>query len=229
MQPSFYVVAGPNGVGKSTASFQYLSEGVELINSDDIARQIRHQQQHQEVVQRMTNEESQRRIQTHLKNRETFAVETNLHEADTWQYFLALQQAGYAFRLIFMCVDDLTVLNQRVISRYQQGGHFVREDIIRGRYEAGLLLLNHFFDEPDVLMLIDGSAQPELIFQRIDREVKFQNTPLPEWVIKHLSTHFQDIPPATPTTSLSSIDGVRTRYNQLKQTPIQTPDEPSRL
>jgi len=44
MQPSFYVVAGPNGVGKSTASFQYLPEGVELINSDDIARQIRQQQ-----------------------------------------------------------------------------------------------------------------------------------------------------------------------------------------
>ncbi len=228
MQPSFYVVAGPNGVGKSTASFQYLPKGVELINSDDIARQMRVEQTNQEVIQRLTNDEAQRRISQHVQRREAFAVETNLHDEATWYYFLALKELGYSFRLLFMCVSDLTILNQRVISRYQQGGHFVREDIIRGRYEAGLLLLNHFFDEPDVLMLIDGSAQPELIFHRMDREVKFQQNPLPDWVTKNLSTHFESQTPPAPMPP-SSIDDVGASYNQLKQTPTQTPNEPSRL
>ena len=228
MKPFFYVVAGPNGVGKSSASFQHLPKGIEFINSDDIARQIRQQQQHQEVIERMTNEESQRRIQTHLKNREIFAVETNLHEIETWQYFLAIQQAGYAFRLIFMCVDDLTILNQRVVSRYLQGGHFVREDIIRGRYEAGLSLLNHYFDQPDSLTLIDANDRLNVVYQRVDSEVLIQQNPLPEWVTKNLTAHF-DSPTQQATVSPSSIDDVRTRYNQLKQTPTQTPNEPSRF
>lgn len=89
MRPFFYVVAGPNGVGKSTTAFRYLPSGVELINSDDIARQFRLEQVHQEVVQRLTNDESVRRIQQHLRKREAFAVETNLHEEETcitfWQ------------------------------------------------------------------------------------------------------------------------------------------------
>ena len=171
MRPFFYVVAGPNGVGRSTAAFQYLPSGVELINSDDIARQFRLEQTHQEVIQRLTNDESLRRIQQHLRKREAFAVETNLHEEETWHYFLAMQRAGYEFRLVFLCTSGLATLNNRVINRHFQGGHFVREDVIRGRYEAGLILLNHFFNEPDTLTLIDPSDRLEIVYQRVDRQV----------------------------------------------------------
>ncbi len=186
MSPFFYIVAGPNGVGKSTASFQYLPKGIELINSDDIARQIRLKQTHQEVVQQMTNDESQRRIQQHLQNRESFAVETNLHEIETWHYFLAIQQAGYVFRLLFLCVDDLPILYQRVLNRHLQGGHFVREDIIRGRYVGGLSLLNHFFDKPDSLTLINAEDKLDIVYQRVDGDVLIQKEPLPAWVTTSL-------------------------------------------
>ncbi|GAA4458829.1 hypothetical protein GCM10023189_31710 [Nibrella saemangeumensis] len=43
MKPAFYVIAGPNGVGKSTAAYQLIPSGVEQINPDDIARQLRDQ------------------------------------------------------------------------------------------------------------------------------------------------------------------------------------------
>ncbi len=190
MLPSFYIVAGPNGVGKSTAAFQFLPIGVELINSDDIARQLRLSQPHQEVVQRMANEEAQRRIQQHLHNRESFAVETNLHDIETWNYFLAIKQAGYLCNLIFFCTSSLSILTNRVLNRHLLGEHFVREDIIRGRYEAGLSLLNHFFDEPDNLTLIDSSDQLLLIHQRVNGRVLIQSDPLPAWVTTHLSSHF---------------------------------------
>lgn len=220
MRPFFYVVAGPNGVGKSSASFQYLPKGVELINSDDIARQLRQEQIHQEVVQQMTNDESQRRIQQHLRNRENFAVETNLHEIETWQYFLAIQQAGYIFRLLFFCVDDLPMLYQRVLNRHLQGGHFVREDIIRGRYVAGLSLLNHFFNQPDSLTLIDAADRLEIVYQRVDGEILSQKQPLPAWVTTHLSNHINSSQAeATSISTLSSIDEVRTLYQQRPKPP----------
>lgn len=177
MQPFFYVVAGPNGAGKSSASFQYLPRGVELINSDDIARQIRTTQTHQEVVLQLTNDEVLRRISEHSQKRKPFAIETNLHEEATWQYFLAIQKLCYSFRLLFLCVDDLSVLYSRVVSRYRQGGHFVREDVIRGRYEAGLTLLNHFFNEPDTITLIDTSDRMEIVYQRVDSRLPSRRTP----------------------------------------------------
>lgn len=195
MHPFFYVVAGPNGVGKSTTAFQYLPSGVELINSDDIARQFRLEQVHQEVVQRLTNDESVRRIQQHLRKREAFAVETNLHEEETWHYFLAMQRAGYELRLIFLCTSDLTTLNNRVINRHLQGGHFVREDVVRGRYEAGLILLNHFFNEPDTLTLIDSSNRLEITCQRVDNQAIIQLQTLPTWVMTSLEAHFLTIHP----------------------------------
>ncbi len=223
MKPFFYVVAGPNGVGKSTASFQYLPKGVELINSDDIARQLRQEQVHQEVIQQMANDESQRRIQRHLQHREPFAVETNLHEIETWQYFLAIQQAGYVFRLLFLCVDDLPILYQRVLNRHLMGGHFVREDVVRGRYVAGLSLLNHFFNLPDSVTLIDAADRLEIVYQRVEGELVSQKQPLPAWVTTHLLNHIRSSPgDATSVFPFSSIDEVRTQYQQRTQPPPST-------
>lgn len=229
MRPFFYVVAGPNGVGKSTAAFQYLPSGVEVINSDDIARQLRAEQSHQEVIQQMTNDESQRRIQQHLHNREPFAVETNLHEMETWQYFIAIQQSGYEFRLLFLCTSALSTLNSRVLNRHLQGGHFVREDVVRGRYVAGLSLLNHFFDKPDSLTLVNAEDRLAIVYQRVNSEVMIQREPLPAWVITNLATHFSaDSSEATPKSAPTSIDEVRTYYQQQSQPPStsKNPNEP---
>lgn len=215
MRPFFYVVAGPNGVGKSTASFQYLPNGVEFINSDDIVRQIRGTQTHQEVVQRMTDEEAQRRISQHIQRRESFAVETNLHEEATWQYFLSIQRLDYSFRLLFLCVDDLPILYGRVTSRHLQGGHFVRQDVVRGRYESGLALLNHFFDKPNTLTLIDASDRLEVAYQRVDNAITIRKQMLPAWITIHLTSHFNVVASdATPVSALTSINEVRARYNK---------------
>jgi hypothetical protein len=78
-------------------------------------------------------------------------------------------------------------------------------------------LLNHFFNEPDTLLLIDGSDVPELIYQRVDGIVTAQTDPLPAWVRTHLTNHFQPTPDATPTPPPASIDEARARYEQLKK------------
>ena len=195
-----------------------------MINSDDIARQFRLEQTHQEVVQRLTNDESLRRIQQHLRRREAFAVETNLHEEETWHYFLAMQRAGYEFRLIFLCTSDLVTLNNRVVNRHLQGGHFVREDVIRGRYEAGLILLNHFFNEPDTLTMIDSSDRLEIVYQRVDGQIVIQRQTLPSWVTTSLRTHFSPTTPNEPIArAADTIEQVRAVYQQ--RNPINPTDE----
>ena len=217
MKPSFYVIAGPNGTGKSTTAFQVIPVGVEQINSDDIARQFSELHAQREVVIRLTSDEAQRRIQQHLRLKEPFSVETNLHDDATWQYFLAIQQLGYAFELIFFCTNQLETLVKRVKNRYLQGGHFVREDIIRGRYEAGLYLLNIYFDKPDALTLIDTSNGWNVVYRRANSAVIMRAYPLPVWVTSQLATHFSDSEPIIEHPSsqpVDTIDQVRALYQQ---------------
>ena len=39
--PTIYVIAGPNGIGKTTSSFDILPGKVPTINSDEIAKEVR--------------------------------------------------------------------------------------------------------------------------------------------------------------------------------------------
>ena len=160
----------------------------------------------------------------HIRRRESFAVETNLHDSATWQYFLAFRELGYRFELIFLSTSDLDILYNRVINRHLQGGHFVRADVIRGRYEAGLALLNHFFDEPDALTLIDSSNRLEVVYQRVNNQVIIQRQTLPAWVTTSLKAHFLTIHPnQSAVQSADTIDQVRTMYQQ--RNPINPTDE----
>ena len=227
MKPSFYVIAGPNGTGKSTTAFQVIPAGVEQINSDDIARQFSELHSQREVVIQLTSDEAQRRIQQHLRRKEPFSVETNLHDNDTWHYFLAIQQLGYVFELVFFCTNQLETLVQRVKDRYLQGGHFVREDIIRGRYEAGLYLLNMYFDKPDFLTLIDTSNGWNVVYRRTTTDVISLKYPLPVWVTSHLAAHFKDLDlvnTQSSTPPADTVEQVRTLYQQRRKGTDPTTD-----
>lgn len=217
--PTCYVIAGPNGAGKSTVAFQLVPTGVEQLNADDIARQLRQHPMPQEVVLQRTNDELQQRVVTHIKRRESFAVETNLYDIATWQYFLAFKEIGYRFELIFLSTSDLNILYYRVINRHLQGGHFVREDVIRGRYEAGLVLLNHFFNEPDALTLIDSTDHLSTIYKRVDGQVIEQAQILPVWVTTSLNAHFLTTTPNEPIArSADTVEQVRAMYRQREST-----------
>ena len=63
--------------------------------------------------------------------------------------------------------------------------------------------MNHFFEQPDSLTLVDTSQE-------------FQADPLPDWVLRHLAAHFGGTPVPPPVRPAESIDEVRQRYNTLK-------------
>ncbi|QJD81542.1 AAA family ATPase [Spirosoma rhododendri] len=222
MMPSCYVIAGPNGAGKSTAAYALIPAGVEQINPDDIARQLRQHLAQQEVVLQQTNDEARRRMDAHSARRESFSVETNLYDEATWQYFMAQQRRGYGFTLLFLCTSQLTTLVERVVNRCQQGGHFVREDVIRERYVKGLYWLNRFFDQPDSLILFDTSHGPlNPVYKRVGGVVEQQADPLPDWVVQHLGRHFgvNTNVSAPSVRSAASVDEVRNLYDRLKGKP----------
>lgn len=62
--------------------------------------------------------------------------------------------------IVYFGLDDVNICIQRVKQRVKEGGHDVRQDIIKQRYEQSLALLNHYLALPNSLVLKDSSFIP---------------------------------------------------------------------
>jgi predicted ABC-type ATPase len=152
-----------------------------------------------------------------LKNRNTFAIETNLADVETWKFLIKVQQLGYELHVKYYSTSQLQVLNDRIAVRVRLGDHFVRPDIVKERYINGLELLDHYFNFPDVLELFDNTDSMTLVgeFKRGDI-VMLAEYP-PEWVVQCLGSHLK--PKAShgiPAKDLNDIDAVRKFYQALR-------------
>jgi predicted ABC-type ATPase len=156
-KPTIYILAGANGVGKTTVNPFFIPKGVPYINADDIARQFR----------------------------DRLGKDIGVSE-------------------VSICID-------RVRNRVLQGGHDVRPDIVKGRYEVGLLLLRQYRAIPDQLILTDNTTTGINCLTMEFGEVVFQDISLPPWV------QFVLTEPTKANTSFSSIDEVREKYRQMRK------------
>ena len=154
--PELHIVAGPNGVGKTTAFATIVPEGLEYVNADMIAKTIKEKAGGLNT-QDIANQEAAKIFYEKVARKESFAIETNLYDVETYKSFQGLQGLGYNIFIYFLAVDDVSICINRVDLRVRQGGHSVNPDIIRQRYTTGLALLKHYKDFPDVLMLLDNS------------------------------------------------------------------------
>jgi predicted ABC-type ATPase len=89
----------------------------------------------------------------YLSQGETFAIETNLADLDTWKFLIEIQKTGYHIELIYLSTDHIKILNSRIEQRALSGEHFVRPDIVEEQYTNSLSLLNHYLPVPDVVFL----------------------------------------------------------------------------
>ena len=130
-RPTLYVVAGPNGCGKSTftkSRFRALS----VIDPDAIARRLAPETL-TDVAGAAGREAilEQRRA---IKNGQSFAVETTLAGRSVLRLMKKAKAAGYRVELHFISVASVEVALARISSRVAQGGHDVPEVDVRRRF-----------------------------------------------------------------------------------------------
>lgn len=204
--PALYVVAGPNGVGKSTLFNSIIPEGVDYINADLIVKSLR-ERSGGNNIQDIANQEVSSLFYSKIKNRETFALETNLADVETYKSFIAVQSLDYEVYVFFLCAEPLEICIERVIQRVTLGGHNVYPNIIRERYETGLKLLKHYKSFPDRLVLLDNSTgQLELQAEIHRGNVHFQNEKISTWAAEVITQE------SVKTESVSSIEEIRKNY-----------------
>ena len=179
--PELHVVAGPNGAGKTTCFEDLVPEGIDYINADLIAKTIREQAGGLNV-QDIANREAADRFWIKVADNQSFAIETNLHDVETYKSFQALQAKGNKIVIYFISVENVETCIERVKSRVKVGGHNVNPDVIRERYVRGLALLKHYKNFPDTLVLLDNTNGDLVISAALYKGVVVKSNDRRNWV-----------------------------------------------
>jgi len=209
-----YVIAGPNGAGKSSTFNQYVPVEVPFINTDEISKKIKEEHPYLPNTQEQANDQALRLVNSFITKGASYGIESNLYDQATWDFIAAHRNRGYRIEMKFYTVSDVSILHDRVRKRVEEGGHFVRPDVIDGRYRDGLHFLKKNFHVPDKLYLVDCS-QPEhrLVVEMANGQIIQAALVIPEY-LKDLVLLFQKPSDREERPSFETVDDIRKRYKK---------------
>jgi len=169
--PNLFIVAGPNGMGKTTYARDFLPTEMrcyEFVNADLIAAGLspfRPADAEFEAGRIMV-----RRLQQLAAARADFSFETTLSSYGYVSMLQEMRAAGYRIRLDFLWVSELDVSRQRVRSRVVKGGHDIPDEVQQRRFGKGIrLLAEHYRPLIHWWRLYDNTGdRPWLVAQEKD-------------------------------------------------------------
>ena len=134
-----YVIAGPNGSGKTTFAKEFLPSYArckEFVNADLIAGGLSPFAPEAAVVRagRLLLEQ----IELLANRRSDFGFETTLSGVTYASLLRRLKDQGYQVHLFFLWIPSVEVALARIADRIRMGGHNIPEDVVRRRYRKGL-------------------------------------------------------------------------------------------
>ena len=133
--PTLYVIAGPNGVGKTTFADRYLPDEVkqlEFVNADLIARGLSPYQP--DSVAMEAGKIALKRIREMIGQRVGFTWETTMSGRTAVNWLREARVAGYTLKTYFLWVRDVEVTLRRIRQRVVEGGHDIGDEVSRRRF-----------------------------------------------------------------------------------------------
>jgi len=166
-----YIIAGPNGSGKTTFATMFLPEYVKcpnFVNADLIAQGLAPFEPRSAAIKagRLVLQQ----IWEFSKRGEDFAFETTLSGKSYVSLLSELKANGYSLHLFFLWIPSPELALARIKERVADGGHDVPADDVRRRFRRGINnFLNLYEQLLDSWMLFDNSkARPVLIAKSRD-------------------------------------------------------------
>ena len=149
--PTLFVVAGPNGCGKSTLTRTNWFRGVDVIDPDAIARNMT------PGTPAQAAREALRQRRAALRAGRTHLVETTLAGFGVLRLMEAARTAGYRIELHYVCLDSPDQALYRIRNRVALGGHDVPEPDVRRRFARSLAHLPAGIARSDEARLYDNT------------------------------------------------------------------------
>jgi predicted ABC-type ATPase len=164
-----YIIAGPNGSGKTTFAKEFLPDYVNcpnFVNADLIAQGLAPFEPSNAAIK--AGKLVLQQIDEYARRGVDFAFETTLSGKSYASMLIVLKSKGYAIHLFYLWIPSPELAIARIKERVQEGGHNVPAEDVRRRFVRGI---NNFFNLYESLldswMLFDNSkAKPMLIAKR---------------------------------------------------------------
>ncbi len=133
--PTLYIIAGPNGVGKTTFADRYLPDHVkqlEFVNADLIARGLSPYDPDSAAIQ--AGRIALTRIRELIRLGVGFTWETTMSGKTAVGWLREARSAGFILKAYFLWVKAPEVTISRIRQRVVEGGHDISEEISRRRF-----------------------------------------------------------------------------------------------
>lgn len=173
-----YIIAGPNGVGKTTFAREFLPNYADcknFVNADLIAQGMAPFSPETAALRagRMMLGE----IRSFAKRRASFAFETTLSGRGYMVLLRQLKARGYKIHVFFLWVNSVDLALSRVQERVSRGGHDVPEPVLRRRFDRSMRnFLVHYRQLADDWTLFDNSGEaPTVLALSKDKKVRIMN------------------------------------------------------
>jgi len=157
-RPRLTFIAGANGSGKTTLTRwnSPVFREIPLLDPDAIANTL------QATTSTLRPVAAARQVLSsaaeHLKNAESFAVETTLAGKNYLQMMLDARNRGFEIVLVYIGTENVEINLARIRSRVLAGGHDVPEQDVRRRYLRSQKNLPLAIQRADLSVLFDNSA-----------------------------------------------------------------------
>ncbi len=166
MTKKIFMIAGPNGSGKTTTAMSLISNiGVldEFINADEIARGLA--PMHPESMSLTASKLMIKRLK--VEGNKSFAFETTGAGTNYVKHLKESKSKKYEVHLLFLWLPHADLAVKRVAHRVEQGGHHIPEDTIRRRYVSGIKnLVHHYLPLCDSGLILDNSVTQNKVIAR---------------------------------------------------------------
>lgn len=160
MRPELWLIAGPNGSGKTTFYRERLSSSIPIfVNADEIAQGLGRDPENAEATDYRAAALAQERRQELIRTGKTFAAETVFSHPSKVELLGQAKAAGYLTHLVFIATDTPDINIERVAHRVRRGGHNVATDKIISRYERALENLVRSMNLADNVYVLDNSEK----------------------------------------------------------------------
>jgi predicted ABC-type ATPase len=133
--PTLYIIAGPNGVGKTTFADRYLpdeAKQLEFVNADLIARGLSPYDPDSVGIE--AGRIALKRMRELISHRIGFTWETTMSGKTAVGWLRQAREAGYDLKAYFLWVRNPETTIRRIRQRVVEGGHDITEDVSRRRF-----------------------------------------------------------------------------------------------